>query len=84
MTNTPDAAGQAHTLVRDTLVLTDALEHALDAMRERPETVSTLVVLRMLAWTIAREAVTGDVSLEKLENLVRHEYHQHAAAAGQP
>lgn len=77
----PDAA---RSLVHDTLVLTDALEHALDALRARPETVSTIVVLRMLAWTIAREAVAGDVSLEKLENLVRHEYHQHAFAAGQP
>jgi hypothetical protein len=72
------------TLVHDSFALSDAIEQALDALRERPDTVATIVVLRVLATTLAREAVMRDVSLNKLESLVRHEYYQHAAAAGQP
>ena len=73
-----------HSLVNDSLILADALEQALDALRERPDTVATIVVLRVLATTLAREAVLRDVSLNKLESIVRHEYYQHAVAAGQP
>jgi hypothetical protein len=72
------------TLVDDSFTLSDALENTLEALRQRPDTVATIVVLRVLCTTLAREAVLRDVSLNKLESLVRHEYYLHAAAAGQP